>query len=464
MHRVGADCDRLAGLADRVAADPHLRLGAVWTHLAVADGAGRRRQRLHRAPARALRGRAVRTGRGGHHPPLTHVANSAGTIGWPAARRDLVRCGIALYGVAPTPALGDAWPGRPGAGGSAPVLSLRTRVTHLRELEAGERPSYGRRRPLSRRSTVATAPIGYADGVPRRLFDAGGEVLVGGGRRPLAGMVTMDQIVIDCGPAEETAVEVGDEVVLLGRQGDEEITADEWAGLLGTISYEVLCAIGPRVPRRLQGDPRPRGASARTGSRRGGRYDAPVAPGTDLDELAAAAAGAPAARWPPAEPRSSSVWATPPPISCSWARPRAATRTCRGSPSSAARAGCSTGCWPRSSASTGAASTSPTWSSAVPPTTATRGPTRSPPAVRSSRTRSARSPRRWWSPSGTSPPSSCSSTDQGITKVRGASYPVGSLQLVPTYHPAAALRSGGVVMAQMRADLIRAKQLLGAGA
>jgi alanine racemase len=96
---------------------------------------------------------------------------------------------------------------------------------------------------------VATAPIGYADGFPRRLFDAGGEVLVRGERRPLAGAVTMDQIVIDCGPVGGHPVEVGDEVVLLGRQGDEEITADEWADLLGTISYEVLCDIGPRVPR-----------------------------------------------------------------------------------------------------------------------------------------------------------------------------------------------------------------------
>ena len=97
---------------------------------------------------------------------------------------------------------------------------------------------------------MATAPIGYADGVPRRLFDKGGEVLIGGRRRPLAGTVTMDQIVIDCGLPDEATVGIGDEVVLLGRQGDQEITADEWAGRLGTISYEVLCGIGPRVPRR----------------------------------------------------------------------------------------------------------------------------------------------------------------------------------------------------------------------
>jgi alanine racemase len=122
-------------------------------------------------------------------------------------------------------------------------------VTSVRDLDAGERPSYGRRRPLAQRSTVATVPIGYADGVSRRLFDQGGEVLIRGIRRPLAGTVTMDQLVVDCGPVGSSPVGVGDEVVLLGPQGEEEITADEWAGLLGTISYEVLCDIGPRVPR-----------------------------------------------------------------------------------------------------------------------------------------------------------------------------------------------------------------------
>ena len=185
----------------------------------------------------------------GHRPPMTHVANSAGAIGIPAARHDLVRCGIAVYGVAPTPALAAEVATASGGQKLRPALSLRTRVTYIRDLDPGERPSYGRRRPLERRSTVATAPIGYADGVPRRLFDQGGEVLIRGVRRPLAGTVTMDQVVIDCGPVGSAPVEVGDEVVLLGRQGDEEVTAEEWAGLLGTISYEVLCDIGPRVPR-----------------------------------------------------------------------------------------------------------------------------------------------------------------------------------------------------------------------
>jgi alanine racemase len=106
---------------------------------------------------------------------------------------------------------------------------------------------------------VATVPIGYADGVPRELFTKGYEVLIGGRRRPLAGMVTMDQIVVDCG---DDAVAPGDEVVLLGRQGDEEITAEDWADLLSTINYEVLCGVGARMPRRLVNEPLAPGAGA----------------------------------------------------------------------------------------------------------------------------------------------------------------------------------------------------------
>jgi alanine racemase len=117
----------------------------------------------------------------------------------------------------------------------------------VRDLDAGERPSYGRRRPLAQRSTVATVPIGYADGVPRRYFTGGGTVLVGGRPRPLAGSVTMDQIVVDLGPDADT--KVGDEVVLIGRQGPGSLTVADWAEVLGTIGNEVLTEIGSRVPR-----------------------------------------------------------------------------------------------------------------------------------------------------------------------------------------------------------------------
>ncbi len=249
MHRVGADPVDAAGLAATVAADPRLILGALWTHLAVAEGDSRIDREFTAAQLERFDTVVAALSAAGHRPPMTHVANSAGAIGVPEARRDMVRCGIAVYGVAPTPALAGAIATATGGDELRPVLSLRTRVTYVRDLDAGERPSYGRQRPLERRSTVATAPIGYADGVPRRLFDHGGEVLIRGIRRHLAGTVTMDQVIIDCGPVGSAAVAVGDEVVLLGQQGEEEVTADEWAGLLGTISYEVLCGIGPRVPR-----------------------------------------------------------------------------------------------------------------------------------------------------------------------------------------------------------------------
>jgi alanine racemase len=255
MHRVGADPGELPALVGVVVGDDRLELGAVWTHLAVADGDEAVDREFTALQLRRFDDSLGALADAGHRPPMTHAANSAGAIRVPGSRRDMVRCGIAVYGVAPTPSLAAELTDATGGLRLEPVLSLRSQVTYVQDLDPGERPSYGRRRPLAARSTVATVPIGYADGVPRRLFDTGAEVLVRGVRRPLAGVVTMDQIVVDCGPVGTAPVEVGDEVVLLGRQGTEEITATEWADLLGTIPYEVLCAIGPRVPRVLTGDP-----------------------------------------------------------------------------------------------------------------------------------------------------------------------------------------------------------------
>jgi alanine racemase len=177
----------------------------------------------------------------GLRPPVVHAANSAGLLAQPAAARyDLVRLGIALYGVPPAPDLAGRLPLRP-------ALTLKARVSHVKELPAGARLSYGLRYELGRPSVIATVPAGYADGVPRNLGLTGGEVLVRGRRHPIAGTVTMDQLMVDAG---DGPVEVGDEVVLLGRQGTEEITATDWATRLGTIAYEIVSGIGPRVPRR----------------------------------------------------------------------------------------------------------------------------------------------------------------------------------------------------------------------
>ncbi len=245
MHRVGADAEAAVAVIDAVASEPRLDLEAVWTHLAVAEDTSDpfTSEQLDRLDE-VVKGAAAR----GVAPRMVHAANSAGAIAHPGARHDLVRCGIALYGYSPSPEVSAALDSSPaGRAGLRPVLSLRARVSHVRRLVAGESLSYGRRYVLGSESVVATVPIGYADGVPRRLFSEGGEALVGGVRRRIAGTVTMDQLMIDCGP--DAAVAPGDEVVLLGTQGSERIDADEWAGRLGTISYEVLSGVGPRVPR-----------------------------------------------------------------------------------------------------------------------------------------------------------------------------------------------------------------------
>jgi alanine racemase len=249
MHRVGVDPDQLLGFAKAVASAPELDFEGLWTHFAVADEP--------EDPFTALQlerfeaGRAALRG-AGIQPTLLHAANSAGALSCPASRLDFVRAGIACYGYAPGDAVSGLLSDATGGESLWRVLSLKAEVHLVRELAAGERPSYGRRYALGGDHLVATVPLGYADGLPRRYFETGGEVLIRGKRRPLAGSVTMDQIVVDLG--SDTAVRAGEEVVLIGRQGDEEITATEWAGRLGTIAYEVLTGIGPRVPRHYVGD------------------------------------------------------------------------------------------------------------------------------------------------------------------------------------------------------------------
>jgi alanine racemase len=246
MHRVGAAPEDLRAIAGAVVADPLLQLAGIWTHLPVADGDAA--DHAYTEGQLDLFDRVVsELAAAGLEAPLLHAANTAGAIAFPRARYDIVRCGIGLYGYLPGPAVQAAFEEQAPGERLRPAMALKARVVAVRTLEAGERPSYGRRRPLPARSLVATVPIGYADGVPRALFDGGYEVLIGGVRRPLAGSVTMDQIVVDCG--DDDSVRPGDEVVLLGRQGDEVVTADDWAAMLGTISYEVVCGVGPRMPR-----------------------------------------------------------------------------------------------------------------------------------------------------------------------------------------------------------------------
>lgn len=231
MHRVGADIDTAVELAKLIHDSPGLYLSGVWTHLAVADEPDNPYTAMQLERFEEARDRLARVG---VVPDHVHAANSAGAIAHPAARYDLVRCGIAMYGYDPSPALA-------GLVDLKPALTLRARVSHVKRLEQGERLSYGLRYTMPAAGLVATVPLGYADGVPRRWSE--GHVLINGRRCPIAGTITMDQFTVDCGPALDVAV--GDDVVLLG----EGITADEWAAGLGTINYEVLTGIGTRVPR-----------------------------------------------------------------------------------------------------------------------------------------------------------------------------------------------------------------------
>ncbi len=249
MHRVGAAPDDLVAVASAVVNEPMLELEGVWTHLPVADGEASE-DRVFTEGQLALFDRLVGDlAAAGIRVPVLHAANTAGSVAFSASRYGMVRCGLGLYGYlpgSPGGAVAAAFGAQAGGEVLRPAMALKARVVAVRTLDAGERPSYGRLRPLPARAVVATVPIGYADGVPRALFGGGYEVLIGGVRRPLAGMVTMDQIVVDCG---DDPVQPGDEVVLLGSQGSETITADDWAAMLGTISYEVVCGVGPRMPR-----------------------------------------------------------------------------------------------------------------------------------------------------------------------------------------------------------------------
>lgn len=171
--------------------------------------------------------------------PLLHAANSAAIIGHPAARFNAVRPGLMLYGYVTLPP-GHALPEL------VPALTLRTTIVQVRRLNKGDSVSYNRTFIASRPSRIAVLPIGYADGYSRALSNKGA-VLVQGRRCPVVGRVCMDMTLVDVTPL--AAVSIGDEAILIGRQGDESVSAAEVAAWAGTIPYEVLCGIGPRVPR-----------------------------------------------------------------------------------------------------------------------------------------------------------------------------------------------------------------------
>lgn len=237
MHRVGIRPQQVQSVAERIAALRSVRLVGLMTHLAAAEAEDPAfaREQLARF-AEAERGLAA----AGVRVSVRHAANSAALIFLPEARLDLVRPGIMLYGCHPRGRQRHIEPLL------TPALRLRTVISHIQQVARGDSVSYGRTFVAPRDLCVATLPVGYADGYGRLLSNQG-HVLIRGLRVPIVGRVCMDMTMVDATRA--SGARVGEEVVLIGRQGAEEITADDVAELQGTISYEVLCRIGPRVPR-----------------------------------------------------------------------------------------------------------------------------------------------------------------------------------------------------------------------
>ncbi len=237
MGRLGnPDPQEVLELVRACAEDPDLELAGIWTHLATADELDstyfdEQLDRFEKVVA------AVKTD---HPEVLAHAANSAAVLRHRRSHHDMARCGVAIYGL-------DPFQRDPAEQGLAPALSLRSYVADVKRFPAGASAGYGRKWKAPVDTWVGVVPLGYGDGV-RRALTNNAEVLVGGERRPLVGTVSMDNITIDLGP--ETAVKPGDEAVLIGRQGEEQILAEEVAARLETINYEVTCAISPRVPRR----------------------------------------------------------------------------------------------------------------------------------------------------------------------------------------------------------------------
>ena len=235
MRRIGVlDMEQLDAVLDAFDACPHVEMTGVFTHFAKSESdpafTSLQAQRFE-AFVQRIHERGF--------SPVVHASNSAATLECPQYQYDMVRFGIALYGCHPDPR-------RTAQSGLSPVLSLYTHISNLKTLPAGEGVSYGLRYVTSHTTRIATLPIGYGDGY-KRCLTGKADVLVGGVRCPQVGTICMDQMMVDVTDVPD--VRIGDEVVLIGRQGGEEITADEIAEKAGTISYEILLSIGDRVPR-----------------------------------------------------------------------------------------------------------------------------------------------------------------------------------------------------------------------
>ena len=240
LSRGGATPDEwpdLCAAAAKAETSGEVRVTGLWSHFAFADG----------GPDHPVNGRQAGVfaealevaERAGLRPEVRHLANSAATLTAPATHYDLVRPGVAVYGLSPVPQVA------PGDFGLRPAMTLASTVALTKRVPAATGVSYLHRYVTERETTLALVPLGYADGVPRSATNLG-QVQLGGARRTIAGTVCMDQFLLDVG---DDAVEAGDEVLLFGPGDAGEPTAQEWADALGTINYEIVTRVGARVPR-----------------------------------------------------------------------------------------------------------------------------------------------------------------------------------------------------------------------
>jgi alanine racemase len=240
MARLGFDWQRAAEFVTVVRRLPHLKIASLYSHLANADSPdptllNQQHQRFQAAIAQL---QDI-----GSPLPRLHLANSAATLGYPHLRYDMVRVGLALYGLYPAPHLRETLDLKP-------VMQVKARITQLRNIAAGTGVSYGHQFVADRPLRIAVVGIGYADGVPRALSNRMSMLIQGKSVRQV-GNITMDQLMIDVTGLPH--LQVGDGVTLLGQSAEAVITADDWANLTGTISWEILSGLKPRLPRIILG-------------------------------------------------------------------------------------------------------------------------------------------------------------------------------------------------------------------
>lgn len=227
-----------------LAAEGLVDLRGIWTHFVYADAPEHPTVRGQQETFHEAVSIAERAGVG---PARQHIANSAATLTNPSAYLDLVRPGLAVYGLSPVPDLGA-----PEDFGLREAMRVTARISLVKRVREGQGVSYGHEWFAPRDTVVGLIPMGYADGLPRAAGNLGPVQVGGGGHTPLAGRVCMDQVIVDLGP--DFAGAAGDEVVLIGRGADGEPTAQDWAGATGTINYEIVTRMAPRAPRAYIGE------------------------------------------------------------------------------------------------------------------------------------------------------------------------------------------------------------------